>query len=88
MRIADAGILQRRGEGVAVELRIVARARYGTNINESGYRVAGKQSDKLSERARGVTDGQYDGWGRMLQLDWSIPERQRIDFGRPSRLLR
>src|SRR5665213_3027033 len=45
MRIADARILQRRWQGIAIELRVVARARHGTNVNESAHRVAGKQSD-------------------------------------------
>jgi len=88
MRIADAGILQRRWQGIAIELRVVPRARHSTNVNESAHRVSGKQSDKLSERARRVTDGQHRGWAVMLHLDWPIPGRQRIDFGYPSRLLR
>src|ERR1700687_286426 len=58
----------------------MARARHGTNVNESAHRMAGKQSDKLSERARRVTDGQHHGSGVMLHLDWPIPGRQRIDL--------
>jgi hypothetical protein len=40
MRIADSGDLQRSGERIAVELRVVAGARHGTDVNELAYRMA------------------------------------------------
>src|SRR5450759_2088645 len=39
IRIADPERFKRIRKGVAVELRIVARARHGTHVNETGHRA-------------------------------------------------
>jgi hypothetical protein len=48
-------------KGVAVELRVAARVRHATHVNESGHRVGRKQSNKFSERPRRMAHGQYNG---------------------------
>src|SRR5438552_1242504 len=90
MRIADARAFQRGRERVAVELRVVAGARHGTYVNEPGYRMDRKQSNKLGERPRRMADCQHDGPGVLLDHYFSILEtcmigsslRQRFDWVR------
>src|SRR5512142_716914 len=59
VRVADASGLQSCGQGVTVELGIVARARDRADIHHAGHGVGLKQADEIFERACGVADRQH-----------------------------
>src|SRR6266581_1985860 len=61
--ITDAMGGERGRQGIAVELRVVARAWYGTHVHESDHRVRLQQSNELGERPHRMAHGQYDGPG-------------------------
>ena len=65
--IADAIERQSCWQGIAVELRVVARAWHGTHVNEPGHRVRLQQGNELGERPCRMTHGQYDGLGILLR---------------------
>jgi len=67
VRIADAGGLKRHTKRVAVKLRIVARARYGTHVNKTVHRVGFEHIDKRFQGPRGMPHGQYNGLDFLLQ---------------------
>lgn len=66
VRTVDTSDFKRSWKGIAVKLRVVAGARYGTHVNEPGQRVRRGQRNKLGERSRRMTNGQYDGLKVLL----------------------
>ncbi len=58
MAVADAGLRQRRGQRLAVELRVVARAGDGAHVGHQRHAVVAQQRDELLQRPGGVADGE------------------------------
>ena len=77
VRTADAGRLKCGRQGVAVELRVAARARHGAHVNEPGHRVDRTQSNTFDEAPGRMAHARYDGLGilRPRQSGWAPPSR-------------
>lgn len=60
MRVCDSDAAKRCGKGVAIELRIVARARNGANVHEALDAVGFEECDKVRKRAVGMADGEQE----------------------------
>src|SRR2546427_365887 len=58
--IADAIGRERDRQGIAVELRVVARSRHRTHVNEPSHRVGREQSNELGEGPCRMAHGQYE----------------------------
>ncbi len=59
VQVLDAGLFQRERQGVAVELRVLARPGNGADIHQPFYSVSLEQRQEVIERTIRVIDCQY-----------------------------